>query len=531
MAGCRKGEETKGGGEAISTDRIAAHVRFLSDDALEGRGPASRGEAITTAYLAAQFAQLGLEPAGDNGTYHQRVPLVGVETLPATTLSWNNRPLKLLDEYVGINRRQQPNAAIDADAVFVGHGIAAPEFQWDDYKGIDVKDKVVILFTNEPTSNDPKFFGGRALTYYGRWTYKYEEATRRGALGCLIVHTTKTAGYGWQVVRNSWSGRDPYVKLAPGEPALAFAGWVTEDVGNQIFATLGKTAAQALEMTESRDFKPIPLKVRLRGRIKSDIAPMDTRNVIAKLPGSDPKLKEEAVLYTAHWDHLGIGPATGGDNIYNGAVDNATGCGILLETARAFAALQPWPARAILFAAVGAEEGGLRGSEYLGQHPPVAAGRIALNLNYDGLFPFGRTSDITMVGYERTTTRELVEQTAKRFHFKISRDPQPEQGHYYRSDHFSLARVGVPAFSLNVGEEYAGKPPGWGKTAYDEYNAKHYHQPSDQFDPRWDFSGLAELARLGLELGRQVAGLTQLPSWQAGDEFLGARERSWAGAR
>jgi len=514
----------------ISAARIAAHVQFLSDDLLEGRGTASRGGMLASAYIATQFRLLGLEPAGDDGTYFQRVPLVGVQTLPSSILGWNQHALRLLVDYVGVNQRQQKDFAFDAPAIFVGHGITAPEFQWDDYKNTDVKGKVVVLFTNEPPSTDPKFFGGPALTYYGRWTYKYEEAARRGALACLIVHTDKTAGYGWQVVRNSWSGKEPYVKLGPNQQALAFAGWVTEEIGNQIFRPIGKTAAEMLQQAETRSFHPVPLNIRLRGRIVSDVSPMDTRNVVARLPGSDPKLKNEAVLYTAHWDHLGIGPAVNGDNIYNGAVDNATGCGILLETARAFAHLNPKPARSILFASVGAEEGGLLGSQYLGEHPPIPAGQIAADLNYDGIFPFGRTTDISLGGYERTTLKGLVEQTAKDFDLKIEPDPHPEQGHYYRSDHFSLARVGIPAFSLDIGGNFIGKPAGWGQKAFDEYNDKHYHQPSDEFDPNWDFSGLAELARFGFRLGAAIANLPQLPSWQPGDEFLPARERSWGGA-
>jgi Zn-dependent M28 family amino/carboxypeptidase len=511
----------------FAAHRIAAHARFLSDDLLEGRGPATRGEGLAVAYLASQFAQYGLEPAGDHGTYFQGVPLVGVETLPASTLTMNNRSLKLLDEFVGVNRRQQKESLAEAEAVFVGHGIVAPEYQWDDYKDTDVKGKWVVLFTNEPQSDDPKFFGGRALTYYGRWTYKYEEAARRGALGCLIVHTDRTAGYGWSVVRNSWSGKEPFVKLAEGEPALAFAGWVTEAAGNQIFATVNKSVVGALSEAEQRDFRPIPLPIRFRARIFSDVSPLDTRNVLALVPGSDPNLRGEAVLYTAHYDHLGIGTPVDGDAIYNGAVDNASGCGILLEIARAYAMTEPKPKRSILFAAVGAEEGGLRGSEYLALHSPVPAGKIAANLNFDGEFAFGRTADITMIGYERTSLKNLVEQTAARFHFKIKPDPHPEQGHYYRSDHFSLAKVGIPAFSIGLGTEYIGKPPDWGQKMYEEYNAKHYHQPSDEFDPSWDYSGLAELAHFGYELGRRVAEQPELPSWEPGEEFLPARQKSW----
>ncbi|MBI3665018.1 MAG: M28 family peptidase [Acidobacteria bacterium] len=528
LSGCQKAPDSAStAGDLISAGRIAAHVRFLADDALEGRGVATRGETLATLYIASQFEQFGLEPAGDNGTYFQRVPLVGVETLPPSTLALNSRLLQSFADYVAVNNRQQPVAEINAPAVFVGHGIVAPEFQWNDYEGADVKDKIVVLFTNEPPSTDPKFFGGPALTYYGRWTYKYEEATRQGALGCLIVHTDKTAGYGWQVARGLSNGPQPFFKLAEGEPALALAGWVTEDVGNQIFASIGKSVGDLLALADSRGFHAVPLPVRFRGRLNSRISVMDSRNVIARLPGSDPKLQDEAVLYTAHWDHLGIGPAVNGDSIYNGAVDNATGCGILLETARAYSMLNPRPDRSILFAAVTAEEGGLRGSEYYGRHPVVSAGKTAVDLNYDGLFPFGRTADITLVGYERTTLRNLVEQTAKPLHFKIRHDPHPEQGHYYRSDHFSLAHVGIPAFSLGVGVEYIGKPPGWGEQAFEEYNTQHYHQPSDQFDPSWDFSGLAELARFGFRLGIKVANLPQLPSWEPGEEFLAAREKSW----
>ena len=493
---------------------------------MEGRGVATRGEELATRYIATQFEQFGLEPAGENGTYFQRVPLVGVQTLPSSTIVLNNRTLRPLTDYAWINHRQQPQASIDAPAVFVGHGIVAPEFQWDDYQGADVKGKIVVLFTNEPPSTDPKFFGGPALTYYGRWSYKFEEATRQGALGCLIIHTDKTAGYGWQVARGLAFGPQPFFKLAQGEPALALAGWVTEQIGNRILASIGKNVEEMLMRADAAGFHPIPLPVRFRGRLDSRITVMDTRNVIGRLPGSDPRLKQEAVLYTAHWDHLGVGAPVNGDSIYNGAVDNATGCGMLLETARAYSTLNPRPARSILFAAVGAEEGGLRGSEYYGRHPSVPAGKTAVDLNYDALLPFGRTADITLVGYERTTLRDLIEQTASPFHFKIRPDPHPEQGHFYRSDHFSLARVGIPAFSLGVGMEYVGKPPDWGQLAFEEYNEKHYHQPSDEFNPSWDFTGLADLARFGFRLGIQVANLPHLPTWQPSDEFLAAREKS-----
>ncbi len=340
----------------ISGDRIKAHTKWLANDALEGRGVAGRAEVLTTEYIATQFTLAGAKAAGDDGTYFQRVPLVGVQSLPETRLGWRRgdraQSLRYLDDFVSVNHRQQPLVEFDAETVYVGHGIVAPEFGWDDYKQADVRGKIVILFTNEPPSDDPGFFGGKALTYYGRWTFKYEQALRKGALGCIIIHTDPTAGYPWQVVRNSWSGREPFVKLQPGEPALAAAGWVTSTVGQELLSETGKTLDELLAMSESRDFQAIPLTLRLRGRIPSQVTPISTRNVVAAVEGSDPVRKDEAVIYTAHWDHLGIGMEVNGDAIYNGAVDNATGVALLLELASAFGELSPRPARSIVFASL-----------------------------------------------------------------------------------------------------------------------------------------------------------------------------------
>ena len=517
----------------ISAGRIAAHTKFLSIDEMGGREPGTPSEILTTEYIAAQFELAGIPPAGDEGTYFQKVALVGVKSLPETTLHWQQGArrisMKYLDDFVAVNHQQLPSAEIDAETVFVGHGIVAPEFGWDDYKNTDVAGKVVVLFTNEPPSEDPAFFGGKALTYYGRWTFKYEEATRRGAAGCIIIHTDPTAGYGWQVVRNSWSGQNPYVKLEAGQPALALAGWVTSTVGQQILAGLGDSLEQILAQAETKEFQPVPLSFRVRGHIPSEVRPMDTRNVVAMLEGSDPVKKSEAVLYTAHWDHLGVGVPVDDDAIYNGAVDNATGTAVLIELARAWGQADPKPARSIIFAAVGAEEGGLRGSEYYAHHPVVPAGKTAVNLNYDGLSPLGRTSDIALPGHERTTLRPVVEETAREFNVTLRPDAHPEQGYYYRSDHFSMAKVGVPAFSLDLGVDYIGKPEGWGLEADERYRTAHYHQPSDEFDPSWDFSGLEMIARFGYVLGGKVANMPELPTWNPGDEFLAARESSWAG--
>jgi Zn-dependent M28 family amino/carboxypeptidase len=510
-------------GESLSAERIRAHDRFLASDLLEGRGVGTRGADLATEYIATQFALSGAKPAGDNGTYFQKVPLVAVETKPEAKLSaegkGNTVSLGWLDDFVGLNEQQKPDARFDAEAVFVGHGIAAPEWNWDDYKGVDVHGKVVVLFTNEPTSNDPKFFDGRALTYYGRWTYKYEEATRRGAVAAIIIHTTPTAGYGWDVVRSSWGRQNTYVGLQPGQPALELAGWVTSEAGGQILALAGKTVAELLAASESRDFRPIPLGIRIQGEIPSKVHVVETRNVAAVVPGSDPKLENEAVIYSAHWDHLGVGEPVNGDPIYNGAIDNATGCAILLELARAWAALPQKPRRSALFLAVTAEEDGLRGSEYYASHPLFPLDKTALALNYDAIYPWGRAKDVVIDGAERTTVWPLAQSIAARLNLAITPDSEPEQGHYFRSDHFSFAHAGVPAFSIDHATQFAGKPADFYQKSWEEFNEKHYHQPSDEFHEDWDFTALQQAAEFGLLLGIDVANQDKLPDWRAGSQF------------
>lgn len=511
----------------ISGERMRAHVKFLSSDLLEGRGVGTRGGELAENYIAAQFDIAGAKPAGENGTYFQRVPMVGVTTSANATLeaAAGGRlvSFKWLDDFVGVNELQQPDDQFDAEAIFAGHGIVAPEFHWDDFKGVDVKGKILVLFTNEPPSEDPKFFGGRALTYYGRWTYKYEEAARLGAKAVLIIHTTPTAGYSYDVVRSSWGKEDPQLKLAPGQPGLAFAGWVTKEAGEKLLGLAGKTVDEMLNAANSRDFRPIPLGIRIRANVPSEIRQIQSNNVIAKVEGSDPRLKSQAVIFTAHWDHLGIGPAVNGDKIYNGAVDNATGCAMIIEMARAWAALEHKPKRSAIFMAVTAEEAGLRGSEYYAEHPVVPLAKTALDLNFDAFYPFGRTKDVSVTGADRTTAWPVVEEAAKRMNLAIKPDPHPEQGSYYRSDHFSLAHAGVPSFSIELGTEYYGKPAGYGDKIFEDYNDKHYHQPSDEYHEDWDFSGMEEAAKFGFLVGMTVANEPQLPTWHAGDEFLPTR--------
>jgi Zn-dependent M28 family amino/carboxypeptidase len=525
-AAAAAGYAQPGGPEAF---RIRAHTKFFASDLLEGRGVGVRGGELATEYLAAQLELAGARPAGDRGTYYQRVPLVGIETQPAAKLSAARGSQALnfrwLDDFVGVSPTQKAQTDFDAEAVFVGHGIVAPEYEWNDFKNTDVKGKILVAFTNEPAA-DPKLFNGRALTYYGRWTYKFEEALRQGALGAIIIHTTPTAGYGWDVVRSSWGREEPFVKLSPGQPSLAFTGWVTREAGEKLLQMANQSVDALLEAAESRNFRPVPLGIRIRGSIPSKVREIETRNVVGVVPGSDPNLRGEHVIFTAHWDHLGIGMPVGGDAIYNGAVDNATGCAIVLELARAWAELPQKPRRSAMFLFVTAEEGGLRGSEFYARNPIVPPGKTALNLNYDAISPFGQTADIVVAGAERTTFWPVVQQIARRMDLKISPDPRPEQGSYYRSDHFSMARAGIPAFSVRGGSEYAGKPAGYGDQIFKEFNAKHYHQPSDEYREDWDFFGLETAARFGLLAGLEAANQDRLPTWNPGDEFLAARQKS-----
>jgi Zn-dependent M28 family amino/carboxypeptidase len=503
-------------------------VRYLSHDLLEGRGTGQRGGDIAAEYMATQFAEYGLKPAGDHGTYMQKVPLVGITTLPETQFSLVPKHgeamnLKPLDEYVAYDQTQQAQSDVDADIVFVGYGIEAPEYGWDDYKGLDVRGKVLLMLVNEPPSDDPRFFKGKALTYYGRWTYKYEEAARKGAVGVILIHQTQMASYPWEVVRNSNSGEKSFLKVEG--PALKVAAWVQLDVAAHLASASGMSLEKMLKEAQSKDFHPVNLGARLQAHMVSKLRNFESNNVLAILPGADRK-SDEAVIYTAHYDHFGIRPDMPGDNIFNGAADNATGCGILLEVARAFGAAAQKPRRSIIFAAVTAEEQGLLGSEYLGKHPPIAAGKIALDLNYDDVKPLGAPEEVEVSGAERTTFYPTVEATAKEFRLAIRPDALPQAGHFYRSDHFSLARVGIPSFSINEGMKYKGHPESWGVEQEREYVEKHYHQPSDEYHPEMDFVGDSAMARFGFALGWEAASLPQRVEWLKGDEFEAARMKN-----
>jgi Zn-dependent M28 family amino/carboxypeptidase len=531
---------------SIDGQKIRAHVRFLADDLLEGRGPGTRGGDVAAKYIGTQFALYGLEPAGDNGTYFQKVPLYAVHTIEDQTkfsfVPASGAPVDLTygSDYVTKDQSGAPTADIDAPIVFVGYGIDAPEYHWNDFAGVDVKGKVLLVIVNQPPSDDPAFFKGKTMTYYGRWTYKYEEASRRGAVGVLIIHRTDLASYGWEVVKNSQSVEKSYLS---GDPTatLKAASWIQLDVAKKLFALAGKNADEQIVAAGKPGFHSFELPVRLKAHVASRVRHYESDNVIARLPGTDKSGQDQspqhanparaggpdqAVIYSAHYDHLGIDPDLKGDNIYNGAADNGTGCGILLELARAFADAPARPPHSIFFAAVTAEEQGLLGSQYLGMHPPVPAAQIALDLNYDMLMPLGVPTSAEVSGAERTSFYPVVEKTAKAFDLTLEPDKFPGAGHYYRSDHFSFARAGVPAFSIGQGTVFEGHDAAWGKAQAEDFVAHHYHQPSDEYHAEMDFRGDAKMARFGFILGWEASSLPETVDWQKGDEFEAARKKS-----
>jgi len=521
---------------SIDPEKIRAHVRFLSLDLLEGRGPGKRGAELAAEYIATQFALAGVEPAGDNGTYFQRVPLVAVHTIEDKTkfsfVPSSGSPVDLAygTEIVSKDQTGQETADFDAPIIFVGYGIHAPEYNWDDYAGvdgkeIDLKGKIALIIVNEPPSDDEKFFKGKALTYYGRWTYKYEEAARRGAVGVLVIHRTDLASYGWEVVRNSQAVEKSYLAGDPNA-TLRAAAWIQHDVAQRLLTLAGLgDLDQAIEKAgKPGAFHAVELAVRLRAHIESRVRRYVSANVVGRVPGVSTA--NQGVLYTAHYDHLGIDPDAKGDNIYNGAADNGTGCGIILELARAFSQSSIRPPHAVYFSAVTAEEQGLLGSQFLGMHPPIPAAQIALDLNFDMLLPIGIPRSVSLGGAERIDFWPTVQTVAGAFDLALLPDPRPGAGSYYRSDHFSLARVGIPAFSVDQGDLFEGRTPEWGRQQSEDYEANHYHQPSDEYRADWDFRGNAKMARFGFVLGWLASEQPKPVQWLPGDEFETARKAS-----
>jgi len=512
---------------AVSAPRIAARIQFLADDLLEGRGTGARGSEIAARYIAAEFAEDGLKPGGDAGTFLQNFEMVGVSTDPSSRLVLSTPKgkieLKNGENAVLSSRDQRPEAAIDAPLLFVGYGITSPEMKWDDYRNADARDKLLICLVNDPPSADPKFFGGKALTYYGRWTYKYEEAARRHAAGILLVHTDASAGYGWQVVRNSWSGEQAQLPLEGGARDVPLNGWITRETAQHLFADNGLDLDGLIEKAGKAGFEPVPLETRAEGKLDFRIRRYKTENVAGILPGSDPAKKGTYVAVTAHFDHLGIGaPDDRGDTIYNGAIDNASGTAVMLELARAAAEGHWRPKRSILFMGVTAEEQGLIGSLYAAKHPPVPASSIAADFNMDVTSVHGETLDFTLLGLDRTTLENLAGAVARTMKVRLDPDAHPEQGSYFRSDHFSFVRVGIPAINVEPGWLLRGHDAAYGEKLFHDYNEHHYHQPSDEYDPHWDLSGSVQEGRLVLRLCEAVSNDPEMPKLKKDQGFSAA---------
>ncbi|MBV8203225.1 MAG: M28 family peptidase [Acidobacteria bacterium] len=520
----------------IDRGALEAPVRFLADDLLEGRGPATRGDKLARLYLASLLEELGYAPGGPGGSWEQPFELVGVKAKMPDVWSFRAKTgsvdLRRWDDYIAFSGVQSERAAVDgAELVFVGYGIQAPEYHWDDFKGADLKGKVLVMMNNDPDW-DPNLFAGKRRLYYGRWTYKYESAARQGAAGAIIIHTTPSAGYPWQVVQTSFSV-EKFTLPATGEPQIQVAAWATEDALRRLLAASGHDLDKLVAQARSRDFRPVPLGITTSLTLENQVSHSQTANVAGLLRGSDPVLRDQVVIYSAHHDHFGIGtPDKTGDRIYHGANDNGAGCAQLVAIAKAFAALPERPRRSVLFLFVGVEEQGLLGSEYYAKHPTFPPGKIAANINYDTGNIWGRTTDLTSVALGQSATLDhLVAALAAKQGRKIVADPFPDRGHFYRSDQFNFAKIGVPAVYFNPGTDFRGRPAGWGKETIERWEATQYHQPSDKLTPDWNFDGMIEDAQLGFYLGVALAQEDQMPKWNRGAEFEATRERALAAAR
>lgn len=511
----------------ITGDYMRGIVVEISDDRYEGRGPGSRGDEMTRTYLAGRMEELGLVPGGEDGSWEQPFDLVGVNSSQPDTWTFEGHgksmTLKQWDQFIVGSGVQEPRAELsDAEIVFVGYGIQAPEYDWDDYKGVDLKGKVLLMMNNDPDW-DPELFGGETRLWYGRWDYKYLSAARQGAVGAIIIHTSPSAGYPFQVVQTSWTGVQ-FELPAGDEPRSQVSAWLTEDTARDLVAMAGLNLDDLREAAYNRDFRPVPLGVATSLAMDVEITRVQSGNVLGLIPGSDPELKDEVVVYTAHHDHLGIGtPNEEGDAIYNGALDNATGVAQTLAIAKAIKSLPKAPRRSILINLVGAEEQGLLGSEYYATNPTFAAGKIAANLNYDGGNIWGHTHDVTFVGLGKSTVDEIVTLIAGEQGRVVKPDQFADKGYFYRSDQFSFAKIGVPAMYLDTGTDFVDRPPEWGREQQNHYTEVSYHQPSDEYSPAWTFDGMVDDALLGFWTGLAIANADDKPTWIPGDEFEAAR--------
>jgi Zn-dependent M28 family amino/carboxypeptidase len=533
--------------KAISAPALLETIKTLSSDEFEGRAPASRGEQLTVDFLVSRFKAVGLAPGNPDGTYVQNVPLVGIKADPAAELVFSKAAgspeggmgksstmhLRFGPDFVAFTRHADPEVSVNGPLVFVGYGVVAPEYNWDDYKGVDVRGKVLVMLINDPqisdphdpTRLDPSMFKGRAMTYYGRWTYKFEIAAAKGAAGALIVHETDTAGYPWAVVEGSNTPEQfSLVTADQGRSRAAVEGWITTEKARALFAVAGQDFDALHQAAIRPDFQPVPLGMNASLTLRNTIRTIESHNVIGRLEGSDSRLRSQYVVYTAHWDHLGVGQAVDGDRIYHGAVDNASGVAGLLEIARAFTAVEPKPRRSILFLSVTAEEKGLLGSQYYAEHPLYPLRDTLAVINMDGLNVLGRTRDITEIGLGNSQLDDYIGGAAADQGRTVRPDPEPEKGFYFRSDHFNFAKLGVPALDPHSGVDYIGRPEGWGLEKLDEYTAHDYHKPSDVVKPDWDLAGAVEDLQLFFSVGYRVADAGRFPEWSPDSEFRARRE-------
>ena len=521
----------------IDGDAILGHIKVLASDEFEGRAPGTAGEKKTVAYLVEQFTKLGLKPGNTDGTFIQKVPLVSITPDPNTSLRFTKGDttldLKWRDDVVAWTKHVAPEAGVEAsEVVFVGYGVEAPEFQWDDYKGIDAKGKTLVMLVNDPpvpdasdpAKLDPKVFGGRAMTYYGRWTYKYEIGAKKGAAAVILVHETGPAGYPFSVVQGKTGEQFDLVTPDRNMWRAQLEGWMSLDRAKALFALAGQDFDALKRQAATRAFKPVPFGVRASMRIKNTLRTLDSTNVVAKLEGADPALKDEYVVYTSHWDHFGVGTPVKGDAIYNGALDNATGIGGLIEVARAFTKVQPAPKRSILFLAVTAEEQGLLGSEYYAVTPLYPLARTLALINMDGLNVYGRTKDVEIVGYGASDLDDYAKAVAAEQGRVVKPEAEPEKGGYYRSDHFPFAKRGVPALNAGAGLEYEGQPADYGQKKRDAYTANDYHAPSDEIKPDWNLAGASQDCEFYFKIGYRVAKATKWPEWAPTNEFKATRD-------
>jgi len=541
LTGCAGLKPTKPeavGFPQIEASAVLSHVKVLASDEYEGRAPGTKGEELSVTYIVGQFQKAGLKPGNSDGTYFQKVPLIGITADPSAVLTFKKgskeQKLKFKDDFVAWTKRVTETVSVDqAELVFAGYGVQAAEFNWDDYKGADLKGKVMVVLVGDPpvpdpadpTELDPKAFGGKAMTYYGRWTYKYEMGAKMGAAGVLIVHETEPAGYPFAVVQSKVTEQFDLVTPDKNMGRVAVEGWITLDQAKKLFALAGQDWDALKKSALSRDFKPVPLGTNASMTLHNTLRTVDSRNVVGKLEGSDPRLKDEYILYTSHWDHFGIGPEINGDKIYHGAVDNATGIGGLIELARAFARLPSPAKRSMLFVATTAEEQGLLGSQFYAESPIYPLAKTLAVINMDALNVHGRTRDITIVGLGNSDLDDYAMQVAAEQGRVIKPDPTPEKGSFYRSDHFPFAKQGVPALASGAGIDYVGREPDYGKKLREQFTANDYHKPSDNVRPDWDLAGAVEDLQYYWMVGYRIAEAEKFPEWKPGTEFKATRER------